>query len=147
MLKMKKTLKYDRIQITLKSKCVCEGKGLGMISNSSTWITGEEQKKQGVSADEGESHVGPWCSLSPALRNRVFFVLQLIFSLFKYTGFLWIRSHYCSVVDVNSLVKGGRIRKYAKYNKFSINYTFKSRKRPMFRWNFYKVFHTNNLKL
>lgn len=114
--------------------CV-RGKGWEWLMILAFELLERSKGSRGVSADEGDGHVEPWCSLSSALGNIV--VFWFAFNIFllsaKYTGILWVRSHYYSVVDVNSLVKGGRIRKSAKYNTFSINYTFKSRKGPMFR--------------
>lgn len=41
------------------------------------------ERSKGVSADEGDSHVGPWCSLSSALGNKVSFcfAFNIFFSL------------------------------------------------------------------
>ena len=40
-----------------------------------------------VSADEGDSHDGPWCSLACALGNRIFFCFAFNFCVFCFYKF------------------------------------------------------------
>ena len=55
------------------------GKGWEFLMILAFELLERSKGSRGVSADEGDGHVGPWCSLSSALGNRVIFCFTFNF--------------------------------------------------------------------